>query len=241
MKSAPAPAAPFRGFPEDALGFYADIARHNDRAWFEGQRERFMSQVVEPARAFILTLGPQLAQLSPGTGFDPDHNGRGSFKKIHTDQRFQQGREPFKTQAQLIFWNGPLAQKKANPVYFVQFEPGEVMLAAGLKYFDGKLVKAYRDAVADPTEGSALAEAVRRVEGLGYTLAGEHYQNVPKGFPADHPHARLLKHDAVYAVHRGPVPTELHGPEFVAWCMAHFTRMEPLFAWTVAFLNRVAG
>lgn len=230
----------FQGFGQGALDFYADIAAHNDRAWFEGQRERFLRDVIEPARAFIGDLGPRLGALSPGTGFDPDHNGRGSFKKIHTDQRFQQGREPFKTSAQFIFWNGPLAQKKANPVYFVQFDPHAVVLAAGLKYFEGKLVKAFRAAVVDPVEGPLVADAVRRVEEAGYTLEGTHYQGVPKGFPPDHPNARLLKHDALYASLQAPVPKEFFGPTFVDWCMEHFTRMEPLFAWCVQFLHRSA-
>jgi uncharacterized protein (TIGR02453 family) len=230
--------APFEGFAPDTLAFYADITAHNDRAWFESQRDRFAQSVLAPSKAFITTLGPRLAQLSPHTGFDPDHNGRGSFKKIHTDQRFQQGREPFKTSAQFIFWNGPLPQKKANAVYFVQIGPHEVVLAAGLKYFEGKLVKAFRDVVVHPVEGPRLAAAVQAVEAAGYTLEGTHYQNVPKGFPADHPNARLLKHDAIYASLHAPVPPALFTPGFVDWCLGHFAQMAPLFDWSVSFLHK---
>ncbi|MEZ4464256.1 MAG: DUF2461 domain-containing protein [bacterium] len=231
----------FTGFSAAALQFYADIARNNDRAWFEAHRDTFMTQVVEPAQAFITTLGPRLAELSPGTGFDPNHTGRGSFKKIHTDQRFQQGREPFKTSCQLIFWNGPLAQKKANSVYFVQFDAEEVVLAAGLKYFDGKLVKAYRDAAVDPVQGAALTRATRNVAARGYTIEGTHYKNVPKGYAEDHPNAELLKHDALYARLATPVPAEIRRADFVDWCVGHFRQMEPVFAWSVDFLHRAAG
>ncbi|MCB9546372.1 MAG: DUF2461 domain-containing protein [Myxococcales bacterium] len=231
----------FTGFPADALAFYADIARHNDRDWFEANRERFMTQVVAPAQAFITTLGPRLAELSPGTGFDPNHTGRGSFKKIHTDQRFQQGREPFKTSCQIIFWNGPLPQKKANSVYFVQFDAEEVVLAAGLKYFDGKLVKTFRDAAVDATQGKQLTAAVEAVQAAGYTIEGEHYKGVPKGYPEDHPNAALLKHDALYARLAAPVPADIQRADFVDWCVGHFRRMEPVFAWSVDFLHRAVG
>ena len=87
----------FQGFPRGALAFYDGISARNTRDWFEKHRDQFESDVVGPARAFIETIGPELQNLSAGVQFSPNHTGRGSFKKIHTDQRFQKGRDPFKT------------------------------------------------------------------------------------------------------------------------------------------------
>lgn len=228
----------FTGFPPEALQFYADIAARQDRAWFDAHRAEYDRHVIEPAQAFINTLGPALQRVAPGVGYDPNHTGRGSFKKIHTDQRFQKGRDPFKTYAQMIFWKGPLAQKKANSVFMVHFDPEKVVLAAGLKYFDGKLVKAYREAVVDPVVGAALGEITRGLRAQGYGVAGEHYKSVPRGFDPAHPNADLLRHSAIYSTHKSDVPPELHSAAFVDWCLAHFEVMGPMFRWSVDFLER---
>lgn len=230
----------FSGFPPEALRFYADIAAQNDRAWFEAHRDVYMQQVIEPAKAFITALGEALEGIAPGISYDPNHTGRGSFKKIHTDQRFQKGRDPFKTYAQIFFWQGPLKQKKANSVFMVTFNPETVTLAAGLKYFDGKLVKAYREAAADAVTGAALAEITASLAAQGYGIEGQHYKNVPRGYDSGHPNADLLRHNAIYSTHKSEVPPAFHTADFVEWCLGHFREMAPLFRWGVDFLERVA-
>lgn len=231
----------FGGFPREALTFYADVAAHNDaggKAWFEGQRERFMTQVVEPAQAFIVALGERLRQVRPGVGFDPDHTGRGSFKKIFTDQRFQKDRPPFKTYAQLIFWEGPLATKKANSTFVVHFDPRQVVVGAGLYYFEGKVVDAYRAAVADDRRGAALADVVGRLARAGWSVGGEKFKRVPRGYPADHPRADLLRHEGLFAYRvTAPPPAELHDARFVEWCAAQLAEAAPLHAWCVDLLK----
>jgi uncharacterized protein (TIGR02453 family) len=231
----------FTGFPVEALQFYADIAQHNDRAWFEAHRETYMTHVIEPAQAFINTLGEALQAVAPGVGYDPNHTGRGSFKKIHTDQRFQKGRDPFKTYAQMIFWKGPLPQKKANAVFGVTIKPDTIALFTGLKYFDGKGVKAYRAAAADPTRGKALGDIVKTLKAQGYGVGDVHYKRVPRGYDPEHPNAELLRHNAIYATHSGPVPDAFHSAAFVDWCLDHFKAMAPIFEWSVALLERAAS
>lgn len=228
----------FSGFPPQALQFYADVARTQSREWFDAHRDAYMTHVIEPAQAFITALGAALQPIAPGTQYDPNHTGRGSFKKIHTDQRFQKGRDPFKAYAQIFFWKGPVKQKKANAVFMVTFNPEAVTLAAGVKYFDGKLVKAYRNAAADPVHGAALADIVGGLRARGYAIQGQHYKNVPRGFDSAHPNADLLRHNAMYSTHKIDIPAAFHTAGFVDWCLGHFEAMAPLFGWSVDFLER---
>ena len=229
----------FEGFPKASLRFYRSIARHNDRTWFEAHRADYDRHVVAPAAAFIEQLGPQLQALRPGVGFDPNHTGRGSFKRIHTDQRFVKDRPPYKTYAQMIFWEGPLKTKKANSCFKVHFDPDRVVVGAGLTYFDGPAVlKAYRNAVIDPARGGALADVVGALRSAGCTLGREHYKRVPRGYDPEHAHADLLRHDALYASFATePVPPEFHAPDLVDWCMAQFELMAALHAWCVDLLE----
>lgn len=227
----------FRGFPKAARTFYRNVARHQDRDWFDRHRDDYMSQVIEPAQSFIDTLGEHLAANHPGIGFDPNHTGRGSFKKIHTDQRFQRNRPPFKTYAEMIFWEGPLKTRKANSVFSVRFDPDALMLSAGLKYFEGKFVHHYRKEAASADRGAALASAIQTAMDAGYEMGGEHYKRLPAGIEDDHPNGRWLRHNAIYAHRSTPIPKEFHGPAFVDYCMDAFEALDPLHRWCVDALE----
>lgn len=237
----PDPAPIFEGFPPQALQYYADIAREQRREWFEANREAYMTHVIEPAQAFIPALGQRLAQWRPRVQWNSNHTGRGSFKKIQTDVRFNKGRDPYKTYAQMIFWEGPLATKKENSCFIVTFMPDKVVLAAGLKYMEPGTLKAFRLQAAEDKAGARLRSAVRKAEAAGCEIGGEHYKKVPRGIDPGHKNAGLLRHDALYAWAKwSPPPAELHGGEFVDWCLAGFEAMNPLHTWCVQVLKEAA-
>jgi uncharacterized protein (TIGR02453 family) len=227
----------FTGFPDATLRFYADVAQNNTREWYADHRERYVTDVIAPAQAFIEALGARLREWRPEIGYDVDPNGKGSFKKLHTDQRFRD-RPPLKTYAQIIFWEGPLPARKANSTFMVTFAPGRVALGAGLMYFEADTLRAYREAVAHETTGLRLADAVAAAEQGGYVVEGRHYKTVPRGYPADHPRGELLKFNAISASRDEPVPAEFGTAAFVDWCLERFEPVRPLHDWCVDLLGR---
>lgn len=44
--------------------FLEDLEQNNRRDWFEANRERYESEVKEPALAFISAFGPELRAIS---------------------------------------------------------------------------------------------------------------------------------------------------------------------------------
>ena len=229
----------FQGFSPAALDFYRGIAAHNDTDWFAANRQVFMEEVIGPAQRFIEALGSDLMGLRPCIQYDVNHTGRGSFKKIHTDRRFNKDRPPFKTYAQMIFWEGPLKVRKENACCMVTFDPGRVVLSAGLKYFERGTLKRYRSDVAGDQHGAGLANIVREAQGAGYTVGGSHYKRVPRGTAPDHPRADLLRHNALFAERRfTPEEAGLHSAGFVDFCASHFAAMLPVHDWCVSLLHR---
>ena len=51
----------FSGFPQAGLEVLANLAAHNDRVWFEAHRNEYQTFLLEPAQAFVLTLGARIA------------------------------------------------------------------------------------------------------------------------------------------------------------------------------------
>ena len=193
----------FRGFSDDTVRFLAELTFNNEKGWFDENRARYEAVWLEPARRFVEALGAKLKKLSPGVRYEPKING--SLMRINRDTRFSKNKEPYKSHLDLWFWEG--ADKSwQNPGFYFRLKPRALMLGAGMYGFDPPMLAKYRKAVAGDKLGGELENAVAAVEKKGLEVGGEHYKRVPKGFPPDHPRARWLKHDGLYAAFEGKVP-----------------------------------
>jgi uncharacterized protein (DUF2461 family) len=59
---------------------------------------------MKPARQFVLAMGEQLRQIAPGVHAEPEVNR--SIFRIHRDTRFSKDKTPYKTNLELLFWEG---------------------------------------------------------------------------------------------------------------------------------------
>ena len=226
----------FNGFDKQTLTFLRQLAKNNNRKWFEAHRDDYEQYFVQPAQALVMALGPRLKKLSPGINYDPNHTGRGSIKKIFTDQRYRD-RKPYKTWLGLIFWEGPFKAKKDNSVFGLRLTPDGLWFFSGLKHFDAKVLKAYRDAVDDAKLGPALTRAINQVRKRGdYMFPEPEYKQVPRGFDADHPRADLLRNKAMLAWRCDQLPPELHSAKLLDYAYARLKDMAPVHKWCVEML-----
>ncbi len=228
----------FSGFSKRTLTFLRQLKQHNDKQWFEDHRGDYERHFVAPAQAFVLAMGPRLQGFAPGIGFDPNHTGRGSVKKIFTDQRFAKDRPPFKTWLDVIFWEGPLEAKKDNSVFFFRLLPDLLVLGAGIKGFTPEVLRAYREAVVDGRRGAALGRTLDSLlQHDGYHLGGASYKQVPRGFDADHPRAALLRHGGMHVWFETKVPEEVFSEALPDYAYEHYKRLAPLHKWCVKLLE----
>jgi uncharacterized protein (TIGR02453 family) len=229
----------FYGFSKQTLTFLRQLGKHNNREWFAAHRADYEQHYVLPAQALVMALGPRLRKISPGINYDPNHTGRGSIKKIFTDQRYRD-RPPYKTWLDLIFWEGPLKVKKDNSVLGVRLTPEGLWFFAGLKHFESKVLKAYRSAVDDAQLGPALARAIDQVRRRGdYQFPGPEYKQVPRGYSADHPRAALLRNAAIYAWRCDRLPSEIYSHALLDYAQARLSDMAPVHKWCVEMLGRL--
>jgi uncharacterized protein (TIGR02453 family) len=222
---------PFSGFPESTVRFLTALSQHNDRAWFDAHRDECDRAVVEPAKALVETLGSRLRAIDPAIRAIP--RVRGSIHAFERRMRFRSAdTAPYRPYLDLWFWSGP-KRVWDNSGFFVRLGPERLVLAAGMVEFQKATLARYREHVLDERRGSALASVVDELRSLGYVVAGEGYKKVPKGVPAEHPRASLLKHRGLFSTRDTEHPKELATPEFVDFALAHFTRMARLHAWLV--------
>lgn len=221
----------FSGFPPEAARFLAELAQHNERAWFEAHRAEYERDLLEQAKAFIAALGPRLRELDPKVRASP--NLGGSIKGLERRARFPRGpMPPYKEYFDLWFWSG---SRRAwdNSGFFWRLTKDGLALAAGMIEFQKERLARYREHVLDDAGGSSLVSAVQALRDGGFVVGGESYKKPPRGVPVDHPRAELLRHGALFATHAASHPDELGSPALVDFCFAHFARMAALHRWLV--------
>ncbi len=217
----------FSGFPPGALEFLRQLAKNNSKTWFEKERDRYQSQLVEPAKLFVAALQPALSRLQPDLRVEPRVNG--SIYRINRDVRFSKDKRPYKEELAFRF----LAQGDKGEVsgIHMRIRPDLVGIGAGMWGFQPAALARYREAVADAKTGTKLQKLIDGYTLNGCGFGGDSYKRVPKPWPEEHPRAELLKLKGLFIGRDMEVPKELHGGEFVDWCVAHFRPFLPLHRW----------
>lgn len=223
----------FAGFPETGLQFLAELGQNNNRDWFNERKPIYQENIVAPAVAFIEDLGERLKFISPHIQYDTRTNGQGSMMRIYRDTRFSEDKSPYKTWVGIRFWEGP-GKASANPGFFFGFDATGGGLHVGMHGFDKSMLAAYRKAVDSEELGSELTSILEAVKSYrDYEIRGLHYKRVPRGYDPEHPRARLLRFNTLYASTPGIEPAVLASPDLVDVVMDHCQNMAPLQQWLV--------
>lgn len=216
----------FGGFPAETLQFLRGIDERNTKEWFEQNRDLYDAGYVEPAKAFVEDIGPRLRKISPGVQFEPRING--SIGRINRDVRFSKDKRPYKNHLDIWFWHGDRKGWDC-PGFYLRISPTRLFLGSGMHGFEGKLLDDFRRAVVAEGPGTRLMAAINAVDG-SYEIGGETRKNVPRGFDPDHPRARLLKFEGLYAGIDLPA-ADAEAPDFVDRALAHFAATWPVGKW----------
>ena len=183
-----------REFGPELFAFLRELKDHNDREWFNANKDRYENDLLEPALAFIEDFGLRLPSISPHLVADARRQG-GSLFRIYRDTRFAKDKSPYKTQAG-IYFRHERSKEAYSPGLYLHLEPRNVFAGGGIWHADTKTAHAIRTAIAADPDG--WSEARRGIE----LAQGESLKRVPPAFDRDHPHAEDLKRKDFAAIER---------------------------------------
>src|SRR5262249_37434749 len=146
-------------FTPELFRFLSQLRAHNNRDWFEANRQRYEQSVREPFLRFIADIAPRLKKISPHVVADPRPIG-GSMMRIHRDIRFAKDKSPYKTAIAAHFWHDK-AKEGAMPSFFLRLAPGESMAGTGIWHPEPAALKRIRMAIADDPKGWQRATSGR--------------------------------------------------------------------------------
>lgn len=170
----------FTGFPEEALDFYEGLEADNSRSYWEKHQDQYQRAVAAPMQALADELEPRY--------------GAPKVFRPYRDLRFARDKSPYKTQAALVFYGAGGEGSR-----YLQISTEGLMVAGGMYELAKDQVDRYRAAVDDGRTGGALVRVVKALETGGMTIGGDELKRAPRGYPADHPRADLLRRKALVA------------------------------------------
>lgn len=184
----PAPDSVEPYFRPEALKFLRNLARHNDRAWFQPRKEIFEAELKEPMLAIVRKITDAMLD------FAPDHvrPAEKSLFRIYRDTRFSSDKRPYKTHV-AAWWSHQGFGKTSGAGYYFHISSKEMIIAAGAWMPEKDQLAAIRHWLLDHHEEfrkllkkPAVRKAFTEFEGNALTRP-------PKGFPCDHPALDLIQ------------------------------------------------
>jgi uncharacterized protein (TIGR02453 family) len=186
---------PFAGFRPEAVEFLAELAQHNDRAWFQPRKPEYERLLKTPLEELCAALDAEFLARGIPLMADP---AKSPFR-IYRDVRFSKDKSPYKTNVGASF--AYVERSSAGEItgssghrgggYF-HLSPGEIYVGGGMWHPDPEPLAAWRTLVDKrPKQVHAAIEDAAFVAHFG-TVGGDRSKRMPAGYPADHAEAELL-------------------------------------------------
>jgi len=173
---------------KETFRFLNDLAEHNERQWFQKNRDRYKT-----ARREIIEMVDHL--IAGISEFDPpiiEQHPEDCIFRINRDARFSADKAPYKTNFGAFI--SDRGRKISRAGYYVHVEPRNCFLAGGLYMPPGPELKAVRRAI--DTDGDGLRKIISRkrfIRCFGEELPGDSLKVAPRDYSRDHPQVDLLR------------------------------------------------
>jgi uncharacterized protein (TIGR02453 family) len=159
----------FRGWTDEALAFFDGLELDNSKAYWEANKERYLSEVKAPMDELVAELS---AEFGPTKVFRP-----------YRDVRFSKDKTPYKTNIAAMVGPG-----------YVSFSAAGLGAGSGMYHMAADQLARYRAAVDDSATGREIEALVAKLRKSGHdVIAHDVLKTAPKGFAKDHPRIDLLR------------------------------------------------
>jgi uncharacterized protein (TIGR02453 family) len=185
-KSAPAGALPY--FKPEALTFLRNLARHNDRAWFQPRKAQFEAELREPMLAIVRKINDAMMDFAPSHVRPAEK----ALFRIYRDTRFSNDKRPYKTHV-AAWWRYEGVEKTSGAGYYFHVSAKEVVIAAGAYMPEKEQLAAIRHWMLE--HHAEFRKLLQRtaLQKLFVQFEGNALTRPPKGFPAEHPGMDLIR------------------------------------------------
>jgi uncharacterized protein (TIGR02453 family) len=106
---------PFAGFPPESFQFFRELAKNNNKPWFDAHRDVYETHVVGAFRSLLAALEPFLLKLNPE--FEISGKTNANFSRINRDIRFSKDKTPYKSNYYLYIYDSRRSRQTDGYLY----------------------------------------------------------------------------------------------------------------------------
>lgn len=185
-------------FSEDTFKFLEQLAKNNNRPWFNEHKPIYEQTVRSPALDFIEAMQPVIKKLSPNFTAVAKKTG-GSLMRVYRDARFSKDKTPYKTNIGIQFRH--VAGKDVHaPGFYLHISPNECFLGSGIWHPDSKALSRIREMISDNPNAWKKITSHKNFK-RHFELSGDSLKTYPRGYAKDHPMILDLKRKDFIAIH----------------------------------------
>lgn len=210
---------------EPILKFLADLSKHNNREWFEKNKERYL-EAKDEFLIFVTELLEETLKL------DPSLNGLNPKKivfRIYRDVRFSKDKRPYKTNMGAAF--SAAGKGLGLPGYYLHIEPGKSFVAGGLYMPEpDNLAKVRQEIDYNGDQLGKILNNKKFKSTFGKFWDEDKLKRAPKGFEETHQYIEWLKLKS-FIVTRELKDAEVKNDKFLKMVTQSFKMLMPLNAY----------
>jgi uncharacterized protein (TIGR02453 family) len=197
----------FSGIPREAFTFFKGLASHNNRDWFQANKETYEQTVRRPMQSLLAELAPTY--------------GAGKLTRINRDMRFARGQAPYKT-----FIASMIGSK-----YYISLSTDGLYVGTGIYMPDGATLQRLRAAIDNDASGRKIASLLAALRRKRYDVGThETTAKAPRGYADDHPRIDLLRMKDMHAG-KQLTPSTLSTRKALDRVVEVMHEIEPLSQW----------
>ncbi len=178
------------------LKFLKDIAKNNNREWFEKNKSRYL-EAKQQYEDFLEVLHKEFLKFDEGlAGLNPRKLGF----RIYRDVRFSKDKRPYKVNMGAGF--SPGGKMMQEPGYYIHIEPGKSFVAGGMYMPSPENLAKIRQEI--DYNSKAFLKVLNDKAFKKYFDGLDDFdklKTMPKGYPKDHPQIEFLKHKSYIVSH----------------------------------------
>lgn len=170
---------------KDTLTFLRDLARHNNRDWFQSNKERYLAA----QQNMIAWLDVLIAEMNKHDVLETRH-GKEALYRIYNDVRFSADKTPYNPR----FAGNLRRQKPAlRGGYYFWIRPGGSRIGCGFTYPNAAdLARVRQDIDLNYSQWRKILRNKKLLSTFG-EIEGDRVKTAPRGYPKDHPAIDLLQ------------------------------------------------
>ncbi|MEJ2585127.1 MAG: DUF2461 domain-containing protein [Robiginitalea sp.] len=200
------------------LAFLEALNNNNSKEWMDRNRIRYRT-LREEFIHWLDRMDARLAHLDPEYYPTP---GRRGINRINNNLLYHPDRPVYKDH-----FGAGLDKAPGTGDFYIQVGTGECLLAGGLWRPGAEKLRKIRQAIDyDGEELEAILQKRTFRKMFGGLYQDEKLRRMPKGFPAEHPHAGLLK-NKTFAVVRPLEKKQVLSPGFEDLVVETYLEMLP--------------